>query len=154
MDTLENSGKRKQTLSCGCLIHRTTIENKLEILLVKPFSKKDMWGVPKGHINPGETPEECAIREVLEETGIAVKIVGTELQLCHTKNGYENKTVRTFIAVPSTHDHTITGDGENAEMGWFPVDLLPTIHKYQVDMISDGVTRLVTMREQSKNDDI
>ena len=29
-----------------------------------------MWSLPKGHIEDGETPEEAALREVQEETGI------------------------------------------------------------------------------------
>ena len=29
-----------------------------------------LWSLPKGHIEEGETPEEAAIREVAEETGI------------------------------------------------------------------------------------
>lgn len=35
------------------------------------------WGLPKGTVDPGETPEQTARREVLEETGLAAEI------LCH-----------------------------------------------------------------------
>ena len=31
------------------------------------------WGFPKGHIEPGETPEAAALREIAEETGIALE---------------------------------------------------------------------------------
>ncbi len=34
------------------------------------------WGFPKGHIEQGEDPIECATRECLEETGIQVKLDG------------------------------------------------------------------------------
>ncbi|CAD5212862.1 unnamed protein product [Bursaphelenchus okinawaensis] len=41
-----------------------------EVLLVQGyFSTKNSWGFPKGKVNEDETPEACAIREVLEETG-------------------------------------------------------------------------------------
>ena len=34
------------------------------------------WSLPKGHIDPGESPEEAAAREVWEETGVTVQIEG------------------------------------------------------------------------------
>jgi len=49
-------------------------------LLIGRFDQKDanrerlLWSLPKGHIEEGETPEEAAIREVAEETGITSEI--------------------------------------------------------------------------------
>ena len=40
--------------------------------------KLDMWLMPGGHVEPGETPDEAAVRETLEETGLEVEIVGSE----------------------------------------------------------------------------
>ena len=34
-----------------------------------------IWLLPKGHVEPGETNEEAAIREVAEETGITASIL-------------------------------------------------------------------------------
>lgn len=34
------------------------------------IEKKGKWDLPKGHVERGETPEECALREVNEECGI------------------------------------------------------------------------------------
>ncbi len=49
-------------------------------LLIGRIDQKDsartrlLWSLPKGHIESGETPEEAALREVLEETGIESQI--------------------------------------------------------------------------------
>ena len=49
-------------------------------LLIGRLDAKDakrerlLWSLPKGHIEPGETPEQAAIREVKEETGIESEI--------------------------------------------------------------------------------
>ena len=45
------------------------------ILLVK-HKKFNKWVQPGGHIEDEETPEEAALRETYEETGIKVKLLG------------------------------------------------------------------------------
>ena len=48
-----------------------------EILLIRdPY---DNWGLPKGHIEGGETPEQAALREVEEETGLSAITVVAQL---------------------------------------------------------------------------
>lgn len=44
-----------------------------EILMVKNWLSQQRWSVPGGGINRGETPENAAIREVHEETGLIFK---------------------------------------------------------------------------------
>ncbi|MDE1920571.1 MAG: NUDIX domain-containing protein [Candidatus Omnitrophica bacterium] len=42
---------------------------------------KNSWSLPKGHIEPGEEPLDAAVREIMEESGVAdlefLKILGT-----------------------------------------------------------------------------
>lgn len=49
-----------------------------QILLREPANHYDgyVWTYAKGRLDPGETPEQCALREVLEETGYEASIVG------------------------------------------------------------------------------
>ena len=35
------------------------------------------WCLPKGHLESGETPEQAAVREIAEETGITGRVVGS-----------------------------------------------------------------------------
>ncbi len=51
--------------SCGFLVVRES--PKLSFLLMKHSTR---WDLPKGHVDPGESDMECALRELWEETGI------------------------------------------------------------------------------------
>ena len=50
------------------------INEQREILMVKSFGL-EQWAVPSGGIEEGESPEQCCIREVKEETGYDVKVI-------------------------------------------------------------------------------
>lgn len=52
--------------SCGVLVVRG--DPVREFLLMR---HADRWDLPKGHVDPGETEVQCALRELREETGIA-----------------------------------------------------------------------------------
>ncbi len=45
-----------------------------EVLLIRYPGRRGSWDFPKGHIDPGETIEIAAVREVLEEGGVIAQI--------------------------------------------------------------------------------
>jgi predicted NUDIX family NTP pyrophosphohydrolase len=63
--------------SAGLLLYRRT-EGELQVLLVHPggpfWANRDAgaWSIPKGEYEPDEPPEQAALREFEEETGVAV----------------------------------------------------------------------------------
>ena len=69
--------KRVDEVSAGGLVIDST---GTKGLLIGRIDHKDtsgtrlLWSLPKGHIEEGETPEQAAIREVAEETGITSSI--------------------------------------------------------------------------------
>ena len=53
------------------------------------ISRRGRWDLPKGHWEEGETIEECALREVAEETGVvATEIIKPICNTFHTYNVY------------------------------------------------------------------
>lgn len=56
-----------RVLSCGVIVRRQPGE-----LLLGRASGRDYWDIPKGVLDPGETPLEAALRELREEAGIAL----------------------------------------------------------------------------------
>ena len=62
----------KTEKSCGAVVFRTH-ENKTQILLIRHYNGGH-WAFPKGHVEKGETEEQTALREILEETGLSVQL--------------------------------------------------------------------------------
>jgi bis(5'-nucleosidyl)-tetraphosphatase len=62
---VEEPAQLPELRACGVAVMRR--EPEVSFLLVR---KPGRWDVPKGHMDPGETDLECALRELAEETGI------------------------------------------------------------------------------------
>lgn len=58
--------------SCGILPWRQTEGRREYLIVYESFSL--CWSLPKGHMEPGETEEQTALRELLEETGLTAQL--------------------------------------------------------------------------------
>ena len=58
--------------SCGAVVF-TRIDGEIKYLLIRNLT--GIYGFPKGHVEQGETEEETALREVLEEVGLSIKLL-------------------------------------------------------------------------------
>jgi predicted NUDIX family NTP pyrophosphohydrolase len=71
--------------SAGVLLFRDGSAGEAEFLLVHPggpfWAKRDAgaWSIPKGQIEDGEDPRDCALREIEEELGTLPPLVPEEL---------------------------------------------------------------------------
>ena len=68
------SGKktRNEHSSGGAVIHTRNGASYVALIATRG---KTRWGLPKGAVSQGETSEQAALREVLEETGLSAEIV-------------------------------------------------------------------------------
>ena len=116
----------RKEISAGGVVYRRTEEGGLEILLAARRTLKGniAWGLAKGHIEEGESPEDAAVREVREETGWEAVI---EESLGLTKYFYvwENVRIRKtvhFFLMRATQGDPADRDDEMEEIRWFPLD--------------------------------
>ena len=85
--------------AAGGLVHRRRDDGTTEILVVHRPAYDD-WSFPKGKLEPGESEEDAAVREVEEESGLRCR---RERELATTR--YEDgrgrpKTVRYWLMTP------------------------------------------------------
>jgi len=85
------------------------------------------WSTPGGHLEFGETPADCALRETLEETGVEVE----NARLVATTNDVLVNDGRHYVTLWMRCDH-VSGAGEPIaaheldEVTWFALDTLPS----------------------------
>jgi len=71
------SPPRGPVLAAGGVVWRRRADGEVEVVLVhRP--RYDDWSLPKGKLDPGETDEQAALREVQEETTVLAEL-GPEL---------------------------------------------------------------------------
>src|SRR4051794_10108086 len=85
-----------------------------------------LWSLPKGHIEAGETPEDTAVREVAEETGIIGEVVAPLgiIDFWFVADGRRvHKTVHHFL-LRAIGGALSDADIEVTEVAWVPLDEL------------------------------
>jgi 8-oxo-dGTP diphosphatase len=87
--------------AAGGLVLRRREDGAREILLVHRPAYDD-WSFPKGKLEPGESEEDAALREVDEETGLRCRLEA-ELATTRYRDGRgRDKTVRYWLMTPTS----------------------------------------------------
>ena len=133
----------KQVKSCGFILFRgNRTDPQKSFLLMK---HADRYDLPKGHIEPGESDLECAMREMNEETGISISAVQVEPgfeyrstyypQYARYDNEIIEKTLIIFLGWVDSP--TVTASSEHLGYEW--IDWQPP-HQIQTQTIDPLLT--------------
>ena len=105
-------------------------DSGLEVVLVHRPAYDD-WSLPKGKVNPGESDEACAIREVEEETGLRCEL-RLELPSTRYRDRHDRpKLVRYWAMVPVAGQ--LAAADEVDEARWMDVATAREILSYDRD---------------------
>lgn len=108
-------------------------------LLLHRHVKLDMWLPCGGHVEPNELPDEAAVREVMEESGVAVELVGEPaidapgprhlvrprgIQLEPIGPGHEHIDLIYLARPVEPYDGVIPLADEDPSLGWYDATAL------------------------------
>ena len=116
--TLEDLQK-KEANSVVLILHDESGE---KLLLNREFrlSMGDwIYSFPAGLIEPGETPEETARRELKEETGLDLVNIKEILPLCYSAVGFSNETNLCAVGTAAGTFQESSSAVEEIEAGWY-----------------------------------
>lgn len=112
---------------CACAYVVNPDNQKLLLVKHKEYNK---WLQPGGHIENNETPEEAAIREVYEETGIKITLIGEHFPReddlirplgvqCNRKHNGDKMIDIVYYGKPNNPDSPLKANDESTDIGWF-----------------------------------
>ena len=109
----------KTLTHAGAVVFRPSDNQPL--YLVVSSSDGANWVLPKGHIEPGESPETAALRELREEAGVMGEILD-RLSVQHFKKADEEVAVQYFLvrtvgSTEAAEKRTLRWEDEQAAVG-------------------------------------
>ncbi len=129
----------RPAVTADCVV--MTKEANPHILLIErgfdPF--KGRWAFPGGFMNMDETAEQCAIRELEEETGLKVSSIHQIGAYSKVDRDPRGRTIT--VAYLATIDATteVHGQDDAARAEWFPIDELPPLAFDHDDIMKDAL---------------
>jgi 8-oxo-dGTP pyrophosphatase MutT (NUDIX family) len=137
--------KTRHQVSAGGVVVRPG-DGGAEVLLASRRTRagKLVWGLPKGLVEPGESPEEAARREVREETGYDAVVrepLGDTSYWFVWEGTRIRKTVHFFL-MEATGDPPGERDLEMEEVSWYSLDEAPRVAGFdsERDMLRRAAT--------------
>lgn len=138
-------------LLCDLGVAARAVQNN-KILLVQEAGgpHQGKWGLPKGHVDPGESPEHAALRELHEEAGYHGSIIG----LVGVRTALRKEHPAVFLC----YDVHLEGQPQHAETSeissskWFTLTELGTVSwvsETMQQLAVDGLTHRIVIRNHA-----
>jgi 8-oxo-dGTP diphosphatase len=128
----------RPAVTADCVV--MTREAVPQVLLIErgaePF--KGDWAFPGGFLNMDETTEQCAIRELEEETRLKVFDIHQIGAYSKVDRDPRGRTITVAYLALVDAPIAVTGQDDAAKARWFPIDALPPLAFDHDDIMNDA----------------
>jgi len=129
----------RPAVTADCVV--MTKESVPQVLLIErgndPF--KGCWAFSGGFLNMAETTEQCAIRELEEETGMKVSVLHQIGAYSKVDRDPRGRTITVAYLAVIDKPAEVTGQDDAAKAKWFPIDALPSLAFDHEDIMRDAI---------------
>lgn len=134
----------RPAVTADCVVIGSAADSSRYVLLIQRGNEpyKGCWALPGGFMDMDETLEQCALRELKEETGLTPSGDITELKSFSTVDRDPRGrtiTVAFLIEMPLTE---AKGGDDAAEARWFPLNELPPLAFDHDEIIKEALARI------------
>ena len=129
----------RPSVTADCVV--ITKESDAKVLLIQRGDEpyKGCWAFPGGFMNMDETTEQCAIRELEEETGLKVNglyQIGAYSKVDRDPRG---RTVTVAYLAVIDEPLPVIGQDDAAKAEWWPLSSLPKLAFDHDDIMADAI---------------
>ena len=112
------------------------------VVLVKRKNPPLGWALPGGFIDYGETVEQAAVREALEETHLRVRLEGLLGVYSDPARDPRHHTISTVFIATAENPEAVSGGDDASEARFFSLDALPVLVFDHAAILEDYTKRI------------
>ena len=136
----------RPAVTADCVV--MTIEKDPQVLLIErgddPY--KGCWAIPGGFLNMDETTEQCAIRELREETGFVISKVTQIGAYSEVDRDPRGRTITVAYLALVKQTVKVKGQDDAAKAKWFSIDKLPKLAFDHEEILTDAIILYLKMK--------
>ena len=131
----------RPAVTADCVV--ITKEAEPKVLLIErggePF--KGCWALPGGFMNMDETTEQCAFRELEEETGLKIGEVHQIGAYSRVDRDPRGRTITVAYLAVVDAPIAVKGQDDAAKAQWFPLSALPELAFDHEEIMRDAIKK-------------